>query len=430
MKQPERILVVYDSPSIKETVSVFDQNPPWQVAETNVGDDFREALEKAQPDLVVLCAMTQSSQAFSLCGDIKAESSLYLPVVIYALKISDDSRKAAYQSGADDIIQVSISPEDLYCRINSLLRIRQMVVESQRRSISLARASAEAADMMLQLEEASRRISEQNEELKLRDARISAQQEEIKQHLQTLQQEMELASALQINLLPTDSPEGADLALHDRYIPAAQLCGDYYDYVNRPGNIFHISIADVTGHGVAPALVSVQVRTLARTAVHSGKSPGEILRELNDFMINTFKQDYLMTMVCINYDPATHIAAYAGAGHCPMLLLSKNGTCRELPSRGLPLGIVAGTEFPDEQVQLAPGDKLFNYTDGIFEVTDEDTGEIFGPERLTEELTKCGDKGGRETLDHLVRTARGFSSAGCFEDDVTLVLLERLPGNG
>ncbi|MBN2713073.1 MAG: SpoIIE family protein phosphatase, partial [Planctomycetes bacterium] len=314
-EQKEKILVVYDSQTIRETISVIGIENAYNVIELDDPALLTETIEDELPDLVILCAMTKKSTAYESCNIIKSSMSAnFMPVIIYALNASEDSVETAFQASADDIVRVTIKSDELLYRIRSLLRIRDLVRTSQQRTANMARASAEAADMMLQLEEADRRIREQNEELermvlelKERDTRIQAQQAEIGRHLETLQQEMELAASLQLNLLPSVYPEAGDLALYDRYIPAAELCGDYYDYVAMPDGKFVVTIADVTGHGVAPALVSVQVRTMARTAILAGKSPAEVLHELNVFMIDMFKQDFLLTMVCLSYDPESHI---------------------------------------------------------------------------------------------------------------------------
>jgi len=430
---PENILVIYDSRAIRETISILSISSSYRVAELDDPELVGERREEVAPALVLVCAMARETTAYDTCRLIKDAATEFLPVLVYSLRAEPEDCQRAFEAGADDLIQVTIAPEELLIRIRTLLRIREVVLDSQRRTKNIARASAEAADMMLQLEEADRRIREQNQELErmvqeleARDGRIRAQQAEIEQHLATLQKEMELASALQINLLPSMPPEAPGIRLYDRYVPAAQLCGDYYDYVDLPGGVFHASIADVTGHGVAPALVSVQVRTMARTAAHDMQDPAAVLACLNAFMLDTFKQDFLMTMVCLAYDPKRHVVMHAGAGHCPMLLLrGADGTLEELPSRAMPLGVTREAQFKNGTVTLEPGDKLLLYTDGITEVPGERREDIFGVDRLKGVFQTCRERNGQEALDMLFRAARLHSAAGVFEDDVTLILLER-----
>lgn len=407
----ETVLVVYDSRSICETVSVMEVDNTYEVIELDDPGKIIETLEKVKPDIVLLCAMTREATAYDNCRLIKnATEGFYTPVLIYAIRVDSAELEKAFSVDADDLVQVTIAPETLLWRVRTLLKTKSFVRESVARSQSLARASAEAADMLLQLEEADRRISEQ--------------QKEIEKHLRVLEHEMELAAALQINMLPTEVPNTPELALYDRYIPAAELCGDYYDYVQLPDSAFHVSIADVTGHGVAPALVCVQVRTMARASAQAGLSPSEILDKLNEFMLSTFDREYLMTMIALNYNPESHAITYSGAGHCPIVMMpADGGPPTELPSLGLPLGVTADAEFVDTVVQLELRDRMLLYTDGISEAVGEKG--LLGPERLIQFFTDVRDSGGREALDSIIARTRSFATKAVFDDDVTLVLMER-----
>ncbi len=430
----ETILVVYDSQTIRDTVSVVGIDSEFRVVELADPDQLPDALDTIQPDLAILCAMTKRTNAYEACNRIKtATAGSLVPVVIYALKVDLEQRGAAYAAGADDIVEVTMKSDGLLYRIRSLLRMRRLVMEYRQRTVDSARASAEAADVILQLEEADRRIREQNKklasmvrQLEKRDQRIQRQQQEIAQHLATLKEEMAIASALQVNLLPTVYPAVADLLLYDRYIPAADLCGDYYDYMSLEDGTFVISIADVTGHGVAPALVSVQVRTMARSAIRTTSSPAAVLAELNTFMVETFNRDFLMSMIILSHQPGSDEVIFAGAGHCPMMLIpAGDGPCSEFFSTGVPLGGVAQATYRDGRVPLLPGDRLLLYTDGITDVSGRKDGELFGVAQLQEVVDTCRQEHGRDVLDRLVRAAKAYSAADAFCDDVTLILLER-----
>ncbi len=434
MPEPVTILIVYDSRSIRETVSVLSNEPAFKIIELDDPQQVEECVEEVLPSLVIICAMTRTTTAYDSCRQVKElTAGGFVPVMLYALKAGAEEREQAFMAGADDLVPVNTSHAELMCRIRSLLRVRETVIASQQRTRNIAQASAEAADMMLQLEEADRRIREQNRELEKmvreleeRDIQIRAQQNEIQKHLETLQKEMELASTLQVNLLPSAPPDVRGLSLYDRYVPAAELCGDYYDYVSLPDGTFHVSIADVTGHGVAPALVSVQVRTMAQTAVRSSQTPAQVLEALNVFMFDTFRQDFLMTMVGMNYNPETCALTYSGAGHCPILHYDvKAGEVRELFSRGMPLGVSRAAAFVDETVTLGAGDRVLLYTDGITEVPGDDPDDIFGMKRLINAFSDSMKFSGRDALGMIFQAARSHASGGAFDDDVTLVLLEQ-----
>ncbi len=420
------ILIVYDSEKIRETVSLLaTDGEPWRTVELSDPARLLETLEAEKPDVVLLCAMARTTTAYDNCARVKDnQGAIFLPVVVYALRDAPDERQRAYAAGAADIFTIAMPPEEMVLRIRAHLRVRQQVLENHRRTTSLARASAEAADMILQLEEAHRRIKSQNQDLQEKDRQIRKQQHEIQKHLETMQREMEIASRLQVNLMPENFAYDGGLRLFNRYIPAAMLGGDYYDYVATDGGSLFACIADVTGHGAAPALVSVQMRTLARTAVGKAVGPARILGEMNRFMFDTFKRDFLMTYAGLVYDPEARTVAFSGAGHCPLLLLRRQtGDTEELYSRGMPLGVSPQAAYEDDTVEFRPGDRLLMYTDGITEARNADD-EEFSPERLIGIFQTCKDMDGEDTLDELLRQVNEFYRGDTFEDDITLVLLE------
>lgn len=421
------VLMIYDSEVIRQTVSLLAMDRDrYRVVEISTPGEAQEACEREAPDLIVLCAMSKRTKAYQVCKAIKeAQGPSFTPVVIFALKLGPEEREKALEANADDIFAVTMPPEDVQARMQALLRIRQGVLESTRRSQSLARASAEAADTILQLAEANRRIQEQNQEIKARDARIQLQQKDIEKHLATLQKELELASRLQVSLLPSAADYPGDVTIADQYVPAADLGGDYYDYVEREDGSLFVMIADVTGHGVAPALVGVQSRTQARAALARDPAPASVMADLNQFMFQTFKREFLMTAFGLIYEPGTGAVRYCGAGHCPLVLLrAGTNTTEEIGSKGLPLGVTGKDSYQEGQLTLAPGDRLFLYTDGINEATSP-ANEEYGVQRMLDAFVAARDKAPAETLAHMMEAVRVFHGGTVFDDDVTLVLMER-----
>lgn len=419
----QRILVVYDSRAIRDTISLLAfEDGSYEVMSLDEPARAVEVVASFHPDLIVLCAMTPHSSVLLTCRSLKQTlGGEYVPLVVFSLRSDMELRQSVFDAGADDMIQVTIAPEEMLLRIRSLIRIRTAYLESVRRGKSLARASAEAADMILQLEEADRRIREQNKALIERDARIQEQQAEIESHLQTLRRELDLAASLQVSLLPSGTRFADVLTIADTYIPAADLGGDYYDFMTLPDGRVFIAIADVTGHGVAPALVSVQMRTLARSTLHSGATLPDAVGILNRYMCETFHHDFFMTMAALLYDPHTHELEFVGAGHCPILHMKAEAKeTIECFSRGLPLGISHSAAYEMDSIPLAPEDLVLLYTDGITEATNE-AGEEFGAHRLVSVAGLRHDLPPRQILDRLLNAARAFSSHDMFDDDVTLV---------
>jgi len=449
-----RVLLIYESRIILETVRAVPSDAGVHIEAVDDEDEgLRRATEESF-DAVVVCAVTRRTSGYALAKRIRERTGeRYLPILILVVRAGEDERAHAERAGADGLLDLAGSPEEMRFRIEPFLRAGRRLREiagdlelAEERTRALARANAEAGHFLMEVEERDRRIQEQSRELEARakslaranaeaarlileieekDRRLQAQSREIERHMEVLRRDLAIAADLQINLLPNEYPDAPGVRLFDRFLPAAELCGDYFDYILRENGDFDAVVADVTGHGVASALVSVQVRAMARAQTHGHRSPSEILARLNEFMITSFNRQFFMTMFYLGYRAATGRIEYAGAGHNPALLLRRNEAAPEsLRSQSVPLGIVAGARFPESTLELAPGDRLLLYTDGLTEICNGRS-EPFGAGRVEQFLASSREVGGRNVLDGLLREARYFAGRANFDDDVTLVLMER-----
>ncbi|MBN1809731.1 MAG: SpoIIE family protein phosphatase [Planctomycetes bacterium] len=290
-------------------------------------------------------------------------------------------------------------------------RIEEQSRELEAKAQTLARANSEAGRLILQVEEKDRRISEQAEE--------------ILRYYNNLQKEMRLARTLQISLLPDVKPPMEEIRCHDRFIPATELCGDYYDYIILPDGSFMVVVADVTGHGVASALVSVQVRALTHIHALEGLPPTAILSRINRFIHDSFERKYLMTMFLVHVAP-DYKATYCGAGHNPFMYSREGRDVELVTAQGIPLGIQSEYAYESDSMDFTPGMRMLLYTDGLVEVSDADQ-EQYGYDRLKEAFLKGYGQEGRALVDNLLREVEYFvEMPPPFPDDVTVVLLERV----
>ncbi len=425
-----KILVVFQSPAQRREAGLLEGGGyPFKVGHLEHPAVLAQALTKVAPGLVLLYAGSDGQAAYALCQKIRNQCKDYFGLIaVAAAEAGAFERDLAIEAGADALVRFGgEDPEALVVQLAGLLRSGEVAQEYLRRSRSLARASAEAADIIVQLEEASRRIREQNDELRERDQRIRQQQAEIQRHLDTLRHELQLAASLQINLMPSGRgySEGLDISLYDRYIPAEDLGGDYYDYVRLPDGGVFLCVADVTGHGVAPALVTVQLRALARSHLQNGQSLAAVMNDLNSFMYETFHQAYLMTMAGLVWRPGQNELEFVGAGHCPLVLASAtDGECREFFSAGVPLGVLEDAGYESAAIPFQAGDRVLLYTDGITEAANS-SGNEYSPERLVRLFGGLGKTPGARVLETVLKEVGEFVEGARFVDDVTLVMLER-----
>lgn len=428
MSSGGKVLVVFSSVQERGLARFLEGGGfPFRIGHLDRPELVLDAVGRIDPDLVIIYTQRGEAAAYPLCQRIREMANTFAGLIAVACPEAGEQECAlAIDAGADALVVADDPAPVLVARVAGLLNSSKVAKEYLRRSRSLARASAEAADIIVQLEEADRRIREQNDQLRLRDAQIVRQQGEIQKHLDTLRRELQLAASLQISLMPSGRAfsEGTNLSLFDRYIPAADLGGDYYDYVRLPDGGLFICVADVTGHGVAPSLVTVQLRALARSHLQNGQALPAVMNDLNTFMYETFHQEYLMTMAGLIYRPGAAELEFVGAGHCPLIHYQKQtGECCERFSKGLPLGVMEDVDFELTTFPFAPGDRVLLYTDGITEAGNQDD-EEFSPARVLDVMGSPHGQGAK-LLEYLLQEVNAYTGGEPFHDDVTLVLVER-----
>jgi sigma-B regulation protein RsbU (phosphoserine phosphatase) len=240
--------------------------------------------------------------------------------------------------------------------------------------------------------------------------------------------EMGVARAVQRRLFPSGPPSLPGFDIAAVAMPAAATCGDYYDFIHVGAGRLAVAIADVSGHGLGPALVMSQTRAYLRAYLHTLADPGEVLRQLNLTLIGDLEPGRFVTMLLARLDPRDRSLVFANAGHPPGLVLRADGELRAtLDSRGTPLGVwparsVAGAE----PVTLEPGDTVVLVTDGITESQAPD-GRLFGTEGVLAAVRAHLGGSARDVRDGLIADARAFAAGGAPTDDLTAIVCKVAP---
>ena len=261
-----------------------------------------------------------------------------------------------------------------------------------------------------------------------RDVAISAavSREEIAHEAKRqLEQELLIAHHIQKGLLPRRPPNlpGFELAGCSR--PAAQTGGDFYDLMPLPDGRVAVAIADVTGHGLGPALVAAEVRALFRALIGRGESLGEVVGAMHRLLAADLPAERLVTACFVVVDAATGRLEYVSAGHGPLLLCRASGELEELPAQGLPFGFL--DEPPTEpagQIVLEPGDLFVLTTDGFFEAADS-SGRPFGVAALAAVVRQHRQAPADRLVAALERSLALFLGGTPPQDDLTAVVLKR-----
>jgi serine phosphatase RsbU (regulator of sigma subunit)/CHASE1-domain containing sensor protein/anti-sigma regulatory factor (Ser/Thr protein kinase) len=261
-----------------------------------------------------------------------------------------------------------------------------------------------------------------------RAERTSKDLEEANKELETfyhsVEQELRMARRIQHALLPKDLPEleGWQIAYH--YQPAREVGGDFYDFLRLEDGRLGLVIGDVSGKGMAAALVMANTQSVLRAvAQRGGITPGQVLAEANELMYAYMPPNTFVTCFYGVLDPMSGRLVYTNAGHD--LPYERHGReVDELRARGMPLGLMPGMEYEEEEAVLATGDDLLFYSDGLVEAHDP-KGEMFGFSRL-QGLIRAHRSGDSSLISFLLSELTRFTGKNWDqEDDITLVNLER-----
>ncbi len=259
----------------------------------------------------------------------------------------------------------------------------------------------------------------------LRVAQLVRQQQAEAKERQRIEQELQVARLIQHTLLPKNLPqvEGWHVAAH--YQPARAVGGDFYDFIEMEDGRLGLVVGDVTDKGVPAALVMATTRSVLRAAAESMARPGEVLRQANNKLCPDIPENMFVTCLFALLDPVEGRLVYANAGHDAPYQRSEAGVV-ELRARGMPLGLMPDMEYEELETQLAPGDAILFYSDGLVEAHNSNR-EMFSFPRLRELLARHVMSTPDELVDFLLDNLARFTGREWDqEDDITLVTLQRV----
>jgi phosphoserine phosphatase len=243
------------------------------------------------------------------------------------------------------------------------------------------------------------------------------------------ERDLNIARDIQQGLLPKEQPQvpGFDIAGWNR--PADLTGGDYYDFMPLADGGLAISIADVTGHGIGPALVVSEARALFRAVVRDASDLAGDADRVQSLLAQDLPEGRFVTVFCGVLDPVRARVRFVSAGQGPILAYSHaGGDMAELPTQGLPLGIMPELPYePSVEHPLAPGDMLVLLTDGFFEWSNPE-GEQFGTERVHEVVHRHRGETAAALIALLHRAVLDFARGTPQGDDLTAVIVKRTGG--
>jgi sigma-B regulation protein RsbU (phosphoserine phosphatase) len=242
-----------------------------------------------------------------------------------------------------------------------------------------------------------------------------------------LRRDLALAAEVQRRLLPPEPPVKGAATLAAFTLPARTVGGDYYDFLDLGGERIGIAVADVSGKGIAAALLmSVVQASLRVISTEKDVRLSQLAEKMNRFLYRSSGAGKYATFFYAQIEEDGRRLRFVNAGHNPPLLArsTKAGVeITELGAGGPPLGLFPEIRYEEADLELLPGDVMVAFTDGVPEALNAD-GEEFGEERLKELLRASGGRGAEEISATISDQVRSWMGAAEQHDDVTIVVMK------
>jgi phosphoserine phosphatase RsbU/P len=373
--EKKTVLVVDDAPANIQVVNSILKD----IYKVRVATDGAKALVLAKteppPDLILLDVIMPGMDGYEVCARLKADpATADIPVIFLTVQAESEDETHGFEVGAVDYIHKPFSPAVVKARVQTHLVLRGI-------------------------------------------------RELLARQLDALRKELETARQIQLSILPTQLPQIKRLDIAARYIPANSIGGDFYDFIVIDEQHLGILIADVSGHGMAAALISSMLKIALSTQVANAADPAKVLFGLNQALCGKFDHHFV-TASYLLVDLEKRILTYAGAGHPPMWLWgpATEGVL-EVAENGLFLGTFPWATYSSVQLPLSEDIWILLYTDGVSEAANS-AEEEFGTTRFREFLLGCQSDSATQFANQLVAELSSWAarSPGTeSNDDVSFV---------
>lgn len=303
----------------------------------------------------------------------------------------------------DELVLVADNFNTIAAEFSHLLDVIREQNESRQRELET------------QVRARTQELAEKNEQLQTVNARV--------------QEEINLARNVQLAILPQSFPQEASWSVHASMHPARELGGDFYDCFPLPKGRYGVLVADVSGKGVGAAFFMAVSRTVLLNLALTNGSPSQVLAKANDLLCERNPMELFVTVCYGVYDPADGSLVYASAGHHAPLVRKADGQVLELPTaHDVALAVMPGMDYQDQWTQLAAGDCMLLYTDGVTEAFSA-AGEEYGFTRLQQWFAHASPTLNANALTQdLVRDVHAFVQDAPASDDLTCLVVCRQLG--
>jgi len=235
---------------------------------------------------------------------------------------------------------------------------------------------------------------------------------------QMLERDLEMAARIQAELLPSPDFSFGDWRVARHYEPAGPVSGDYCDLTPDGDGSFYFMLGDVSGKGVAAAMLMTQLHAMFRSLKSVGLPLTQIVERASRLLSESSLPTQYATLVCGKADAAGAVEI-CNAGHLPVLWLN-GGEVKTIDATGLPIGVFFEQLFSSHTIRLQPGDSMLLYTDGLSEARDVHDAE-YGIERLAKLLREARASSPQAMITVCLEDLKTFSGGARKSDDLTIM---------
>jgi sigma-B regulation protein RsbU (phosphoserine phosphatase) len=245
-----------------------------------------------------------------------------------------------------------------------------------------------------------------------------------KKILARLREEMRLAYKIQLNLLPKTLPQIEGFEFVATSIPAEEVGGDYYDFIQLENGKLGFCVGDVTGKGMPAAMLMANLQATLRSQVITGNYCADCLNKVNKLLFRSTEPTKFATLFYGILDPLTGSITYVNGGHDGPILLKKGHPPVMLDATGLLLGVMENVVYKQSKVVLDPGDILMLYSDGITESMNLKMEEL-GLKALLSTLEKFQNDSADNIRDKVKERIKQHAGNVPQSDDITMMIIKK-----
>ncbi len=369
--------IVDDDPVNLQVLENHLQNYHYDVVKSMDGPGALEEISRGNiPDLMLLDIMMPKMSGYEVSKALRERYSMFdLPIMMLTAKTRIDDMVTGFNVGANDYLTKPFDKNELLSRVKTLVTLKMAVSENKR--------------------------------------------------LFSIDKEFEVARKILQTAIPEGMPAVSNLDISVKYIPMESVGGDFYDFHVIDDNRLGVFISDVSGHGVAAALIASMVKIVFSIVEQYADKPVDLLYDINHILMGNIGTNFL-TASYFYVDMKAYTLKYARAGHEPLVIFNRNtGKYNKYLPKGRAIGLMGIGTADLLEISIEPGDRIFMYTDGIIEAMNPDSREMYGSKRLMETIKNNSRLSAQELTDHILgQMFKWTGRSKSLDDDFTLVVVD------